>query len=235
MIDLHSHILPKMDDGSKSVEESEALLKMLKDQGVSTVVMTPHFYAFQEDPAHFIKRRTAAAERLQPVMDQSGLKIHLGAEVHFYSGISETDLTPLLIEGTDLVLVEMPFGRWDERTVNEIIDLSAKYTVVLAHIERYFQWQPVSKPVWDVLERAGVLFQVNCSAVLQGWKSHKIIKLFEKEKIAFLSSDAHNLQHRPPRFDEACTVLKKKLSNSQLDRLFRNSENIFSAHASSNG
>ena len=57
MIDFHTHILPKMDDGSKSTEESIAMLKMQAEQGIRWVVATPHFYAEPESPQDFLQRR----------------------------------------------------------------------------------------------------------------------------------------------------------------------------------
>ena len=65
MTDLHTHILPGMDDGAESVEMSLDMLRMERDQGVDAVVLTPHFYRDRERPEHFQKRRWAAAEALR--------------------------------------------------------------------------------------------------------------------------------------------------------------------------
>ncbi|MCF0260151.1 MAG: hypothetical protein HUJ54_09865 [Erysipelotrichaceae bacterium] len=227
MIDLHTHLLPGMDDGSSSVEESAEMLRILKQQGVDTVVLTPHFYAFREDPVQFLKRRRRAAEKIRKLVQSSGMDVRLGAEVHYYNGMSLSDLSGFLITGTNMILVEMPFRPWDDRTVSEILDLSAKYTVVLAHIERYFQWQPFDKAVWRSFEAAGILFQMNCTAVLHGFKSRKLIKLIQEGKIDFLCSDAHNLDRRPPRFDEAARVLDKKLPKDGFQKLTDRSRVLF--------
>ena len=88
MIDLHSHILPGMDDGSKNPEESAALLRMLQQQGVTTLAATPHFYA-RETPEAFLKRRQEAVAKL-PIMED-GPRMLLGAEVAYFSGMGNCE------------------------------------------------------------------------------------------------------------------------------------------------
>ena len=82
MIDIHSHILPGIDDGSQSVEESHALLALLREQGVETVVATPHFYADRNDPENFLRRRKEALARLDHGETEMP-RILLGAEVAY--------------------------------------------------------------------------------------------------------------------------------------------------------
>ena len=65
LIDIHSHILPEMDDGAKNIEESKKLLKMLKDQGIDLVVATPHFYPMDMNLEDFIEKRRAKIEYLE--------------------------------------------------------------------------------------------------------------------------------------------------------------------------
>ena len=66
MLDIHSHILPGMDDGSASPEETAELLDLMWQQGITTVVATPHFYPMQEAPDSFLSRRQAAVEQMLP-------------------------------------------------------------------------------------------------------------------------------------------------------------------------
>ena len=67
-VDFHSHILPGMDDGAKTPEESLQMLRMERDQGVDTVVLTPHFYRDRERPEQFLARRRASAEALRDAL-----------------------------------------------------------------------------------------------------------------------------------------------------------------------
>ena len=73
MIDFHSHILPAMDDGSKNIEESLQMLRMLQEQGVERVIATPHFYADENPPDVFLRRRADAWEHLRAHLTQCHL------------------------------------------------------------------------------------------------------------------------------------------------------------------
>ena len=146
MTDFHSHVLPEMDDGSRSVEESLEMLAMSWQQGVRHMAATPHFYAEENSPEEFLKRRAVSAEKLQRAVEgRENLPIlHLGAEVRYYEGFSQTQsLEKLKIQGTDLLLLEMPFAPWTERMFREIRNAQQRLgcTVVLAHIERYLHDQ----------------------------------------------------------------------------------------------
>ena len=138
MIDLHSHILPQMDDGSKTPEETRRLLEIMRGQGVKTVAATPHFYARREDPETFLQRRAEAAEKLPREADLP--QVLLGAEVAWFHGMKRCGaLQKLQIGNTGLLLVEMPFSAWTEQTVEEVCQIPAYLglTPVLAHAERY--------------------------------------------------------------------------------------------------
>ena len=104
MIDFHSHFLPNMDDGSRSLEESCAMLRESARQGVTVMVATPHFYPARETPEAFLRRRSEAFERIEA--DDGFPKILLGAEVAYFHGISRCDcLDRLSTEGTKLLLL----------------------------------------------------------------------------------------------------------------------------------
>ena len=118
MIDFHSHILPGIDDGSKDVAESLAMLSALKEQGVDTVVATPHFYANHHSVEEFLRRRQKAMDRLSAELSEGAPTIVLGAEVRYYEGISHLqNLESLCIGDSKLLLLEMPFYKWTEYTV----------------------------------------------------------------------------------------------------------------------
>ena len=117
MIDMHSHILPNMDDGSDSVETTHKMLQMLRQQGVTTVAATPHFYAYKDNPEDFLRRREESLAR-----DTWELSLLPGAEVAYFDGMSRCrELKELQIGDTGLLLVEMPFGKWTGRMMEELI------------------------------------------------------------------------------------------------------------------
>lgn len=212
MTDYHSHILPEMDDGSKSVEESLALLQEEVRQGVDTVVMTPHFYAGQNSPRRFLKRRYDAFQRLLPVLDRTCPRIILGAEVQFFPGISDCEELPLLTIGqTKLLLLEMPFSKWDSQTIQETLLLQERrgVRVVLAHIDRYYSNQP--SVLWQELHDSGILMQLNTSALESPLERLRYRKLIDKGFIHMLGSDCHNLASRPPRWSHVTQVISEEV------------------------
>ena len=214
MIDWHSHILPQMDDGSKSVEETLELLSMLSEQGISTVVATPHFYADDESLERFLERRRESFEKLRDALPENAPRILLGAEVSYYSGVSRLEgLNKLCIEGTSLLLLEMPFERWSESTISEIRGLAAQgtVTVILAHIERYIDMQ--SSNVFDDLRQYGVIMQVNSSFFNRGKTKRKALKLLANGGIQLIGSDTHSVEHRPPTLDSAYNIIEKKFGS----------------------
>lgn len=220
MTDWHSHILPNVDDGSQSVEESIQLLKMLKQQGVDTVIATPHFHANSISVDEFKENCKTALDRLKAAIPSDFPKIVLGAEVRYYSGISKLkNLNELCVEGTDILLVEMPFEKWTKYTVNEIIELASmsNVTLVLAHIERYFSF--VSSDTLTTLLRNGVHFQANASFFDSFTSRSKAIKMLKSGIISFIGSDLHNIKHRPPVLDRAFKVICKKLGQDYLANL----------------
>lgn len=140
MLDIHSHILPKMDDGSGSVEESLKLLRTSAEQGITEIAATPHFYASQNSPQKFLERRAACAARLQEALTPDLPRVYLGAEVCYFDGVSRIDeLEALWIQNTSILLLEMPFAKWSRRMVNEVAEIQNRRDtqVLLAHIERY--------------------------------------------------------------------------------------------------
>jgi len=221
VIDWHSHVLPGMDDGSKDVAESLTLVKTLKEQDVDTIIATPHFYANDESAEMFLKRRSDSFQRLYEQLPDGSPEIRLGAEVRYYPGISRmSDLKQLKIEGSNLLLLEMPISKWTEYTVRELIELSSLHDIkiILAHIERYLTLQ--STEVQRRLYESGILMQVNASFFIKVTTKRKAIDYVSSGKIHFLGSDCHNMTTRPPELDKAFAYIRKKLGNdfiSQMD------------------
>jgi protein-tyrosine phosphatase len=220
VIDWHSHILPAMDDGSRDTAESISLLNMQVSQGISTVIATPHFYANDETVASFLERRKQALELLKSELPEGAPEIRLGAEVKYYQGISRMeDLKELRIEGSKLLLLEMPMSHWTEYMVRELIELSGKSSIkiVLAHVERYFHLQ--KQAVWDRLFENGILAQVNASFFHSFATKRKAIALLQEGSIQLIGSDCHGVTSRPPQIDKAFEVIRKKLGDEYLNQM----------------
>lgn len=220
MIDWHSHILPGIDDGSQDVEQSVLMLRMLADQGVRTVVATPHFYANDGSVDAFLERRREAWELLRPRLSENAPEVLLGAEVRYYQGISRLEkLRDLRIEGTKLLLLEMPMATWPEYVIRELTEISGKSGIqlVMAHIERYFDLQ--KRSVWQTLLENGILMQVNASHFTGLMTRGKAISLLKEGGIHFVGSDCHNTTTRAPQLDKAYGILRKKLGDEFVDQM----------------
>ncbi len=202
MIDFHTHILPGIDDGSKNVRQSLEMLRMEQKMGIDTVFLTPHFYASQNSPETFLNRREEAWERLQEDMEENLPQLLLGAEVQYYESIGYAeDLKSLCIQGTNLLLLEMPFNRWDDRAVRTVLDLNGAdgMQIVLAHIDRYLKF--VKEDVWDLFQRSGILMQLNASAFSGLLHRRKAVSLMQNGFVQFIGSDCHNLDSRKPNWE----------------------------------
>ncbi len=220
MIDFHTHILPGVDDGSQSVEQSIEMLRMEAAQGITEVVLTPHFYAMEDNPQRFLARRQKAYDTLLAAMETGLPRLRLGAEVQYFEGLcSAEQLGELCIDGTRLLLLEMPFCPWTERMVENVLELNmrSELQVVLAHIERYLHWQSRDTLPWLLDE--GVLMQCNASFFLEFSSRGRAMRMLREGQIHFLGSDCHGLTARPPQVGMARERIVKKLGTAEADRL----------------
>ena len=234
MTDCHTHILPRMDDGSRSSNESIAMLRMERDQGIDKVILTPHFYAEHESAVSFIERRTACFARLKERTDEltsAGEKLpelYLGAEVRYFAGMSRMDdIEKLCIGDTRYMLVEMPFDTWSDGVFRDLEILqSSGIKPVKAHIERFIHFQKHT----DNMERLwsmGMLIQSNAS-FFTSWKTKRTsLKLLKEGKIDLLGSDSHRAEgERVPDIADALAVIEKKLGQGTVERIMENGYRI---------
>lgn len=213
MNDYHCHILPQIDDGSRSVEMSLKMIKMIKEQGINCIVATPHFYAHKDQSVkQFLTKRETAFEKIKK---DSLLPILLGAEVAVEQGISMfTDIEKLRIADTEYILMELPYAPFSNWVLEEIINLSYEYnlTPVLAHIHRYIDYYGKSE-IAELLKINAVL-QFNNEAFCN-FKERRFVKSLIKEGYPYvLGSDAHNLTSRKPNWELMRSVIRQNVINS---------------------
>ena len=233
--DFHSHVLPMMDDGSQSPEESLKMLKLLRSQGVDRVVATPHFYPKQEDPESFLKRRDIAETMLKSAISFAGLserdipEVCIGAEVAYYNGMSlSKDVKKLCIKGTDVMLLEMPFYKWSDTVVNEVCKMQDELgiQIVLAHIDRYLQYADSAKLF--KLKTYRVLMQANADPFLRFLSGRKMIKLLLTNQISLMGSDFHNLDTRCSNMDAAVELILERGYFSKLKNIMNTADELLS-------
>ncbi len=223
LIDFHSHILPGIDDGSASLEESIGMLQMEAQQGITHVVATPHFYAQYDDPEHFLERRAAAAAALQAEMAKyEGLpEISLGAEVYYFQGISDCQhLSRLTMGAGNAVLIELPLAPWPETVYRELEGIWEKQRLipVIAHIDRYirpFHTFQIPKR----LERLPVLVQANALFFYERATAKMAMRMLKADQIQLIGSDCHSSTDRKPDMEDAVAQILKSVGQEGIERI----------------
>ena len=227
MIDLHTHFLPKIDDGSSSVEESLKMLADSKKQGIDICVATPHCHLHKEsDLEHFLRRRQAAFEELMSAAPGSGLPaIYLGGEVYLDNNINKYDgIERLCITGTKYILVELPRQRLERRITEWIFNLTVKgLKPILAHVERNDLDELEEMGIWDL----DIIFQLNAQSFLGFSERRRVKKILARDKKFVVSSDMHNVTNRPQCMLRARKVSERKFPSLTEEMFGGNGREIF--------
>lgn len=217
---MHSHFLPGIDDGCATEKESFAVLYESGIQNVGCICATPHYYS-DRTVGEFLETRDSAYARLMETMEKiqdfrrdRGMPpakypdIRLGAEVAFSPTlIYEERLRELCYEGTDYLLVEMPFSAWTRKTVGDLETISRAFgvTPVLAHPERYLKWNDAT--VMEAVLDIPVLLQVNAQFIIR--QSRELKRLIGAGRLDLIGSDCHNSTTRPQNMERAAEKMKK--------------------------
>ena len=231
MIDIHTHILPHLDDGAQDRAMAKALLQEEWKQGVTCVVLTPHYYGRKYSPQRFLEKRKEAVAQIKDALPD-GLKIKLGAEVHF-SGVNVPrydGLCSLAIEGTKYILLELPFTmKWGEDLVNKVGDFAYEtgYTPIIAHVERYSEVRKKPSLVNDFIEM-GCLIQVNAPSFLEKKNKAFAFALLRHGLVHCIGSDTHDDDLRKPCFAEVKETFDKLGLAEEWEEIQRNMEKILS-------
>ncbi len=219
MTDLHTHILPGMDDGAPDVATALQMLRMEAEQGVDTVALTPHFYRDREHLSYFLQRRQDSFAQLKEAIgDMTGLpKLILGAEVTYAPGIANWNgLDRLCYEGTRTLLVELPFTPWNDEMFRQLYKLEGRLgiTLMIAHADRYFSYQ--DKRTMIRLLDMDLQLQVGAESLMQFSNRRKGLRLLNSYN-GLLISDCHNTTDRSPQMGKALKIAEKKLGKAAAD------------------
>ena len=216
MIDFHTHILPGIDDGSKDIQMTEQMLEREAASGVTLIYATPHFYAHRTGVNSFLDKRAASFQKVDALLaTRSDLPaIKLGAEVYYFRGMGKAEQTPhLCVEGTDVLLLEMPFEQWTDEVYRDVRELVQRrgLKVVLASVERYTVFQK-DRDVWDRIMDLPVTIQMNAGSFLKfGMTRHFCRNLLRQEAgRVIIGSDCHNLTSRQPNLGQAMDFIRQK-------------------------
>lgn len=227
LVDVHSHILPGIDDGSPDVETSLKMIEALQLQGARAIVLTPHYYSDSISYEDFVARRDNALHLLEKSLPPGSPKLIPAAEVYITKYLlNNSNLDALKIGNTNYALIEHPFScDFSQETYDRLLSLNYDYGIkpILAHIERY----PAFMDDGDLLDsyiEMGCIAQVNISSFVDSSRSlrKKLFKYLESGRIHLIGTDCHNLSSRKPDFETGVNAIIKKCGAEAVDVLERN-------------
>jgi protein-tyrosine phosphatase len=200
LVDIHSHLLPEIDDGVKSFEESAEIIQYFSSLGYRKLITTPHVIsdAYRNTPVIILQK----LDELRNYLQQKNITMQIDAAAEYYLDeelmkMIQTD-QKVLTFGKNYLLFETNFLT-EPLNLKEFIFLAATkgYKLILAHPERYMYMQQNFSKAEDILNR-GVLFQVNISSLTGHYSKpaqQMAEKLIDKGWVHWLGSDCHQLQH----------------------------------------
>ena len=209
MIDIHTHILPNIDDGSKSIEETFNLIKEAKSVGFDSIVLTSHYmegYYETNSP-----EREVWLDAIRENLEAKNIDIKL---------LEEGKATTM--NNTSYVLFEMPLNA-EPLNLYDIIYEMQQYKIVpiLAHPERYSFVQQDPELIYDLIQK-GVLMQANYGSIIgqYGEKAQVIVKkFFENNMIHMLGSDVHRQNTIYPKIPDILMELNELIGEEKLKEL----------------
>ncbi|MBP1993432.1 tyrosine-protein phosphatase [Paenibacillus eucommiae] len=231
MIDIHSHILPGLDDGARSLNESIEMARQAVQQGIHKVIATPHHANGMYQNELLLVRQSVLS--LNTELQQQGipLEVYTGQEIRMYRDLLD-DLDRQLIEtldGSGYMLIEFPSGSIPSYTSEVFHELRINsITPIIAHPERNVEITKNPEKLLELVEE-GALSQVTAQSVSGGFgKSIQALSLeLCKHHLAhFIASDAHNMTNRPFGLAQAYQQLGDKLGADYVDYFQNNAESV---------
>lgn len=217
MIDIHSHIIPGIDDGSKSMEMTLEMLKNAEKEGIKEIVATPHYLleygeATIEEVKNYVNEINVILEN-----EKINVKVYSGQEIYFTEKIIEDYIEGNIgtINDSRYMLIELPMQRFDKNTFEYFYELQVRDIVpIIAHPERY-KFFIENPSVINNFINEGYLFQVNAGSIEGkfGENVKKTANIFLENNIYnFIGSDAHNNSSRNTGLQNGISSIKQKIN-----------------------
>ncbi|MDH4222750.1 MAG: hypothetical protein OEV55_04325 [candidate division Zixibacteria bacterium] len=227
MIDLHTHLLPGIDDGVKSLDEAVKIIKSGVSMGVTAICLTPHLLSnFRGcNPGAIMETYSMLQNKI--IQEEIDVHLYLGSEIDL-----RDDLNPLrefsfffINQTKKYLLLELPLGEIPAFTEKIIFSLIVENLYpILAHPERSLTKDKDFERI-EKMARSGALIQLNAGSITGdfGKKVQKVSeKLLEKDIVDFVASDTHNLNSRPIIvMAEAFRIIERLLGEQKAMKLFK--------------
>ncbi len=229
LLDIHSHILPAVDDGAIDLDTSLKLLEMYKEQGITDIIATPHFDASVHNIEEFEYIVKEAYNELMAAKDEDMPNIYTGSEVYYFKGIGKSKgVRALTLCGSRYLLLELANGPITSSVISDITDLSETLGIIpiIAHIERYAD-EKGFKDLLKLISSGGCYAQINASSLLSPPFKRIAFKLMKQGYISFLATDTHSIIHRPPLLKEALDAVASTFGEDYKEMFIKNSNYLY--------
>ena len=225
MIDIHCHILPNVDDGSESLEESIEMAKIAESEGITKIVNTSHcHFDFKYKKGNELKLEL---EKFNQALKEENINIEvlLGNELYYTSDLIERfdELDFFSMNNSKYILMEFSPINFPKNIEDVIYEIKIRgYIPIIAHAERYKQVQEDVNIVLDCIKE-GALIQVNASSIL-GKNEEKAEdtskKLLDNNMVHFVATDAHSSNRRRPLIKDSYNYILKNYGKEVSEKLF---------------
>ena len=218
--DLHSHILPGVDDGSVDMEMALQMIQSAVEQGIDCIILTPHF-RFEENDVNIIKKRFLEL-KAEVKRTQLPIELYLGGEIYYDSEVIEKLASGQMLTMADTRYVLVEFSptvtfHYLSHAMDEL--LMAGYYPILAHAERYQCISDNLDKIDDLVDE-GVYIQINANSFLTHPKKKALIQLVKDGVIHFIGTDCHRTDWRPVNLQAACRYLADLIDRNDYRRIF---------------
>ena len=228
-LDIHSHILPKVDDGAKDFKESLKLLKEMKDNGITDVIATSHFYPMAMSFDDYIKKTKEIFEKLKSITEDKDLPfIYYGCEMLYYKGISNAEvLNQICLNNSNFLLLELTDFDIKRSLFEDILALKERGIIpIIAHIERYSGAKKFNEFL-KFLKENEIPVQFNAETILKFFGRIAIKRVLKKDLFFVIATDSHSLDKRPPVLKEALLTFEKKFGESFAEKARKNNKKLY--------
>lgn len=223
-VDIHSHVLPGIDDGAQDIEISTKMLQIASDNGIQHIVLTPHYKPMHHNADK--KELLMLTDKLREKVEEEGLEIKFynGNELYYHSeALAELENDKVFsMADSSYILVE--FGPMDELDYirNGLYQLlSSGYRPIVAHVERYRKLLSNQEAVGDIIEM-GCYIQVNAGSIMgeAGYQAKSFTRRLLKSRLVhFVATDAHNFDNRGPFLKDCAKYISRKHGNDYMQSL----------------
>ena len=223
--DLHTHLLPSADDGAQNMADAMRMIRLAWRNGTRAIMMTPHYRgAYKKNTPQWHRENFDIFSQMATA-EFPDMELYLGSEAHYELDLSDRVMAGevMTLNDSRYILLEFSSVSLKSRITTGVSEmLSCGLVPVVAHVDRYEAFRTAENLVDEVMEM-GALIQLNADSVMgkNGALIHTFChRLLKEEKVHFIASDAHDLEHRPPLLRDCFLSVHKKYGQEYAARLF---------------